>query len=187
MAGVALLACSVPAPSGETTSASAKSSSGNQPLGTLPEHHQVIRASLGGISLQQMSNDVLARLGEPLTRTVTHGAGSPQWVYANGMTVDLDGPPGPGVWKLYVREPFQGSTGDGFRIGDGADRFRAVYGRFDVRAFPGSQPDLAATLTAVDGQGTKVSAYFNAAGVAVSLVITDMRCASCNKAPTQQG
>lgn len=87
---------------------------------------------LGAVSLDDTPEKVLQILGEPNLRTVAHGNGSPEWVYANGLTIDS----GKVVWKIVANAPFQGATAEGFRLGDDKATYQRLYANFGVRAIP---------------------------------------------------
>lgn len=121
---------------------------------------------LGDVRLGMTSAEILAARGEPALRTATHGLGSPEWRYADGLTVYFrfagTADPGP-VWRLLARPPFEGGTSEGLRLGDSTARFRALYARFTVtlpQFFQPTQPPPPTQLQIVDPSGTIVNVIF---------------------------
>jgi len=115
--------------------------------------------NLGTVRLGMTGQEVLADRGEPQQRTVTHGLGSPQWEYADGLVVYLRFPTSAQdpdrVWRLAARAPFSGSTGEGFRLGDSSAIFRTQYAAFTIGA-----PDQT-QFQVNDGRGTILSVIFD--------------------------
>lgn len=122
---------------------------------------------LGNLRLGMTSAEILAARGEPALRTATHGLGSPEWRYADGLNVYLrfagTADPGP-VWGLMARPPFKGATSEGLRLGDSTGRFRALYARFTVTMAQSwqqpSQPPQPPQLQVVDPSGTILNVIF---------------------------
>lgn len=102
--------------------------------------------------------DVLKTRGEPANRTVTHGLGTPQWEYADGLIVFLRFPDaGPlvlRVWRLGAQPPFAGATSEGFHLGDSMVDLRRRYAGFAITAPDPNQ------LVVKDSRGTMLGAIF---------------------------
>lgn len=133
--------------------------------------------------------EVLRVLGEPKVRTVAHGRGTPQWEYANGLTVQLNDPTSPvapyAVWEVIARPPFGGATAEGFRLGDTEDQFRSLYRDLSVTMAPVPPPQLGAT----DRSGTALNVLFDGAGKSMLITLTkqDAACGGCGRTQLTPG
>lgn len=94
----------------------------------------VLGHQLGGANLSDLEADAIATLGQPSSRTITHGIGTPQWEYANGYVLSFAGTPSR-VWQIYVRPPRSATTSEGFTLGDTDVSFRALYSGFLIQDF----------------------------------------------------
>ena len=135
--------------------------------GTGPE------TTLGGMSVGMRGAAVLRALSQPPVRTVTHGMGTPEWHYANGLTVRLTDPHNPArpdtVWEIAARQPFVGATATGFRLGDSAAQFRDLY-----RGLPITAPHVR-QLRVVAPDGTSLDVRFDESGAATSIIFANNR------------
>lgn len=109
------------------SSAASPTSVGSRRVGTLGQQ-------LGAIRLGDSQDQVVAALGQPTRRTITHGIGSPQWEYDAGYIVHFTGSNNT-VWQIQARPPTMAATGEGFVIGDADAKFQAVYARYRPRQF----------------------------------------------------
>lgn len=179
LAGVAAAAVMFAACGQQTTSAAAPTTSAATPsLAVIPTSPPAVVPSasatapelglvLGDVRLGMTSAEVLAARGEPVLRTATHGLGSPEWRYADGLTVYLrlagTADPGP-VWRLLARPPFEGGTTEGLRLGDSTARFLALYSRFTVTIPQATQQPSQSLqppqLQVVDAGGTILNVIF---------------------------
>jgi hypothetical protein len=129
--------------------------------------------SIGGISVGMHGASVLKALGEPQVRTITHGLGTPEWHYANGLMVRVTAPTSPAhpdtVWEIIVRPPFTGATATGFRLGDSEARFRQLYRTFPMMARQVRQ------LQIVAPDGTLLGVLFDTHGKATSFIFANNR------------
>lgn len=143
----------------------------------------VLGTTLGGIALGMRGPEVLRILGVPKVRTVAHGRGTPQWEYADGLTIQLNDPNSPdapdAVWEILARPPFSGATVEGFRLGDTEAQFRSIYRDFPVTKDPVPPPQLGIT----DRTGTTLNVLFDASGKAIMITLTrrDAMCGRCGR------
>ena len=136
-----------------------------------------VGSSLGAARSGMTSSEIVGVLGEPQERTFTHGRGSPEWRYSNGLIVRLGFPIGsdPGrVWQLVARPPFTGATAEGFRLGADPAAFRRAYPFSQVLPTPYPQPGATAIwpyveLRAQDGVTSLIAVFEK--GAAISIVL----------------
>jgi hypothetical protein len=144
----------------------------------------VLGTRLGNISFETRASEVLRLLGEPQSRTLAHGTGTPLWNYANGLVVAVRygrGSQTPDeVWKLVASPPFSGATAEGFRLGDGEADFARLYRDYPVRSFPHTQYT---DMVILDARLRKLQAQFGPDGRAIALSLTD-RCTTCDPGPS---
>lgn len=110
---------------------------------------------LGTIALGMTAADVRAALGTPTETTVSHGLGTPEWHYANGVWIFLRGSTNdPGVvWQIRVMAPFDRATAEGVRVGATESEARATY--------PAATSPDADQLQIRDGANTTVDVHFD--------------------------
>lgn len=129
---------------------------------SIDPNHPPFPTSLGPLALDMSADEVLRILGEPQQRTITHGVGSPQWHFANGLIIDLTGPEGIGdIRSIDARAPFDGKTPEGFGIGDSKERFKQLYAVFPIMDTSSPGQDQ---LQITDQHGLYMSATFDEAG-----------------------
>lgn len=123
---------------------------------------------LGKVTLGMRSTQVLAALGEPAERTISHGLGSPEWHYASGLVVYLrfgTSPQDPdSVWRVTGQPPFDGATAEGLRLSDSINTFRQLYANVPLRNVSPGQWQY------VDAQGTTLLVLFDADRVSEILI-----------------
>lgn len=143
-----------------------------------------INTTIDGIGLGMHGTSVLKALGDPATRTVTHGLGTPEWHYANGLTVRLTDPHNPAspdtVWEIAVQPPFTGATATGFRLGDTAAQFGARYQGLTITAPQVRQLQIEAA------DGTLLGVIFDQQGEATTLIYSNNHIGLCQNCPTSQ-
>lgn len=153
------------------------------PTPTAEASPAALGTELGAISLHMKAKDVLQRLGEPQVRTATHGMGSPQWEYSNGLVVYLRFPTArqdpDEVWEVIARSPFAGATAEGYRLGDSEARFRSIYRDFPITPFP-----QVSQLRIRDAHGLELTVMFGPDGSASWLILRDTKCSDCDPAPS---
>ncbi len=144
----------------------------------IPPASKLLGTSLSPVSLHAPPAEVLQQLGEPKVRTSAHGLGTPQWDYANGLTIDFGDFSGSfgKVWQISAVRPFAGSTAEGFRLGDTETTFRRLYGEF---RFLGGERQLYVT----DDNGVRLTVAFDAAGAASFLNLRDTRAFQTSPSP----
>ncbi|MGO8949555.1 MAG: hypothetical protein ACLQUY_18270 [Ktedonobacterales bacterium] len=128
--------------------------------------------SLGDtISLDMTRKQLLLVLGQPQLTTITNGLGTPQWSYANGITIFLTGSDAAKnpdlVWQILAEPPYQGSMVEGFRLGETPAVFTRLYQRFTI------SPEQHNQLSIADSDGIWLNATFNAAGQASAMLLLD--------------
>jgi hypothetical protein len=142
----------------------------------------VLGARLGSISFETRASDVLRILGEPQSRTLAHGLGTPVWNYANGLVVGVRYGRGSQradeVWQLWASPPFPGVTAEGFRLGDSQADFARLYRNYAIRSF--SQPTQSVIS---DATHRNLTVMFGPDGRAIALYLTD-RCTTCDPGPS---
>ena len=155
---VVLVSCGRTGSVAPAASSTPPAASGSQSPSASPS--VALGRTLGRLSLGMRSSDVLAAVGEPMLRTQSHGLGSPEWHYADGLIVFLRFPTSPQqpdqVWQLTARSPFTGDTSEGFRLGDSTGVFRQRYAAFSVKTPVPEQ------FQVEDGRGTILGAIFDA-------------------------
>jgi len=97
---------------------------------------RLLGSKLGPAALYMPEVEALKMLGEPKQRSITHGIGTPEWEYANGLTVAIAGSPKSkypdAIWKIIATAPSGASTSEGFSLGDSASDFKRIYQNFDL-------------------------------------------------------
>ena len=121
---------------------------------------------LGQVVVGSLAVEVLAAIGPPTLRTVTHGLGSPQWDYGEVYRVRLTGSdtrPGR-VWQVTA---FRAGlmTSEGFAVGGTRDAFLRVYANAELHTWPNDQ------VEARDETGRSVLAQFDARGRATWVLV----------------
>lgn len=114
---------------------------------------------LGDVRLGSGSLDVIAVLGQPSRRTITHGLGTPQWEYDSGYVVYFAGPDSR-VWQIQLSPPSTAGTVEGFRIGGSESAFRSTYALYAPRQFTAS----GRTQLQIAPRGQLLIAEFDATG-----------------------
>lgn len=132
---------------------------------------KTLGTTLGTIALRSPGTDLLQALGEPITRTVTHSVGTREWIFQQGLIIDLWGMQDDSPIRLITASPpFDGATAEGFRLGDSSDTFKKIYEDFSIQYSSRTQ------LAIDDGQGSRLSVEFDASGQAIRLVLEDTKC-----------
>jgi hypothetical protein len=130
---------------------------------------RALGTTLGTIQLRANGGVVLQTLGEPEKRGVTHAVGSPEWEFTNGLIVNLGGlEENSPVRRITATPPFDGSTAEGFRLGDTKEQFMSIYEDFPV-------VDLTnrSQVQIDDGQGTYMNVQFDEDGKATYIILED--------------
>lgn len=127
---------------------------------------------IGDIALGMPQTEILRRLGKPQLRTSAHGVDWPQWEYANGLTIIIGAgmPTDPGPAIIQARPPFDGSTAEGFRLGETEARFRQIYHQFSINS-----RDDPPQVWIDDGYGILLNVVFDEQGKAKLIILTDNR------------
>jgi hypothetical protein len=134
-----------------------------------PAQPQRLSDGLGAVKLGMGADDILRTAGTPAERTVSHGLGTPEWRYANGLTVFFRGASSaPGaVWRLRGVPPFDGATGEGVRIGSTFMEVRHAYSRFSVNVTADGQ------IVVQDASHRTLDVGFDAGQRVISLDLQD--------------
>ena len=141
----------------------------------------VFDTAIDGIALGMRGSAVLTTLGQPAVRTVAHGLGTPEWQYANGLTVQLTAPHNPArpdtIWEIVAGLPFAGATTTGFRLGDSEAQCRTLYQGLTITALQVRQLQIEAA------DGTLLGVSFDPNGKATLLTFSRQRilCANCGQ------
>ncbi len=147
---------------------------------------RVLGTTLGTIALHMPSTMVSQRLGSPTEQTITHGLGSPKWIYAGGLAVELNDATtlvdSTVVWRIRAALPFTGTTAEGFHLGETAAQFRHLYSGFAIQSF--SDPLTVSTSQAQqlqigDGRDITLVVQFDSSNIAQWLILEDGRCFNC--------
>lgn len=79
---------------------------------------------IGGIRIGGKMNDVISKYGQPSEKTISHGVGSPYWIFKKqGLAIDFGGP----IWRISSHAPFKGSTPRGIHMGSAKDEVAKAY------------------------------------------------------------
>ncbi|MGI8916519.1 MAG: hypothetical protein ACR2JY_22565 [Chloroflexota bacterium] len=138
-----------------------------------------LSTKIGGISVGISGATVLRVSGEPAVRTVSHGLGTPEWHYTNGLTVELTDPTNPAnpdaVWGIMVRSPFGGATATGFRLGDTKAQCRKRYEGLAI-----TEPQMR-QLQIEAADGTLLGVLFDPSGKAIMItfISNQVVCPNC--------
>jgi hypothetical protein len=143
-------------------------------LASTPTPSEDLGLALGRVSLHATIGQVQAILGRPAAVTTSHGIGSPEWRYSDGLTVFLRDPndtymPNT-VWRLTSVPPFAGSTSRGFHLGDSEDKFNLLYKGFRPQRTQANELRLTAE------RSLTLSVLFDSSGKAVLILIEDDGC-----------
>jgi len=134
-----------------------------------PAQAQRLSDGLGAVKLGMGADDVLRAAGTPAERTVSHGLGTPEWRYSNGLTVFFRGASSaPGaVWRIRGVPPFDGATGEGVRISSTLMDVRDAYSRFSVNVTADGQ------IVVQDASHRTLDVGFDAGQRVISLDLQD--------------
>ncbi|WP_236013372.1 hypothetical protein [Paenibacillus glycanilyticus] len=91
---------------------------------TLQQNLSATDLSIEGIRIGGSIDDVVKTYGQPSEKTVSHGLGTPYWIFKEqGIYIDFDGP----IWQATVTPPFKGKTPRGISIGSSTEDVLKAY------------------------------------------------------------
>ena len=125
-----------------------------------------IQTSSGVISLGMPRSTIATILGQPDTEGIVHGQGGTEWTYQSGITIDFwDNTADSPAASLLITPPFDGSTREGFGLGDSQTKFKEVYRENKLLVTAANQYQITiargiSLITQFDEQGQAVAIHY---------------------------